>query len=93
MGMMVKLGYKPVTQAAGVLLKTGPAGLGGITVVSSTAASITIYDNTSPSGNIVFTKSSLVAGDVVAFGNFLVAAGNGLFAVVGGTGTVNVFYT
>lgn len=93
MGMMVKVGYKQVTNASNTLLKAGPAGLGGFTVVASTGASITVYDNTTNSGTILYTKSGLAVGEVVTFGNFLLAAGTGLYVVVGGTGTINVFYT
>lgn len=88
-----KLGYANVTQAAASTVKTGPAGLYGIIVTASTSGSVTIYDNTGATGTVLFTKSSLSAGDVIHFGGNGIAAKNGLHVVVGGTGTVNVLYT
>ena len=88
-----KLSYANVTQAAGALLKSGPAGLFGIVVTASTSGSVTIYDNTAASGTVLFTKSSLTVGDVIHFGGNGMAAKNGLYVSVGGTGTVNVLYT
>jgi hypothetical protein len=84
--------YANVTQAAASTLKTGPAKFVGFTVTASTSGSITVYDNTSAAGTVLFTKSSLTVGDVVHFGGFAIAAKNGLHVVVGGTGTVNVLY-
>lgn len=88
-----KLGYANVTQAAGALLKTGPAGLYAITCTVSTGGTVTVYDNTSAAGTVLFTKSSLAVGDVIHFGGLGIAAKNGLYVVCGGTATVNVLYT
>lgn len=88
-----KIGYKQVTQAAAVQVKTGPAGFFGLTVVASTSASVTVYDNTSAAGTVLYTKSSLAVGEVIHFGGKAYAANNGLHVVVGGTGTVNIHYT
>ena len=88
-----KIGYKQVTQAAEVQVKTGPAGFFGLTVVASTSASVTVYDNTSAAGTVLFTKSSLAVGEVIHFVGNAYAANNGLHVVVGGTGTVNIHYT
>ena len=88
-----KIGYKQVTQASAVQVKTGPAGFFGLTVVASTSASVTVYDNTSASGTVLFTKSSLAVGEVIHFGGNAYAANKGLYVVVGGTGTVNIHYT
>lgn len=87
-----RVGYANVTQAAATTVKTGPAGLYGITVTASTSGSVTVYDNTAASGTVLFTKSSLAVGDVIHFGGLGIAAKNGLHVVVGGTGTVNVLY-
>ncbi len=86
------VGYKNVTQAAAVTLKTGPARFYGFTVTASTGGTITVYDNTAASGTVLFTKSSLAVGDVVDFGGIGIAAGNGLHVVAGGTATINCFY-
>ena len=86
------VGYKNVTQAAAVTLKTGPARLYGFTVTASTGGTITVYDNTAASGTVLFTKSSLAVGDVVTFGGIGIAAGTGLHCVLGGTCTANLFY-
>lgn len=87
-----RVGYANVTQAAATTVKTGPAGLYGVTVTASTSGSVTVYDNTAASGTVLFTKSSLAVGDVIHFGGVAIAAKNGLHVVVGGTGTVNVLY-
>lgn len=88
-----KLGYAVVTQAAAAQVKTGPAGLFGIVVTASTSGTVTVYDNTSAAGTVLFTKSSLAVGDVIHFGGNGIAAKSGLHVVVGGTGTVNILYT
>lgn len=85
------VGYKNVTQAAAVTLKTGPARFYGFTCTASTGGSITVYDNTTNSGTILYTKASLAVGDTVAL-PFGLAAGKGLHVVGGGTVTLNVFY-
>lgn len=88
-----KIGYANVTQAAAATIKSGPAGLFGLTVTASTAGTVTIYDNTAASGVVLFTKSALAVGEVIHFGGLGLAAKNGLHVVVGGTGTVNVMFT
>lgn len=88
-----KVGYATVTQAAATTIKTGPAGLFGVVVAASTSASVTVYDNTSATGTVLLTKSSLAVGETINFGGIGIAANKGLHVVVGGTGTVNVLYT
>lgn len=87
-----KLGYTPVTQAAAVTVRTGPAGLFGVVVVASTAGTVTIYDNTSAAGTVLFTKTALAVGETIHFGGIGIAAKNGLHVVCGGTATVNVIH-
>lgn len=82
--------YAQVTQAAAATL--GGRELYGLTVVASTSGTVTIYDNTSAAGTILFTKGSLAVGDVVHFGGRAIRAGTGLHVVCGGTATVNVLY-
>lgn len=84
--------YATVTQAAAATIKTGPAKFFGLIVTSSSSGTVTIYDNTTNSGTVVFTKSSLAAGDVIHLGGIGLAAKNGLHVVCGGTATVNVLY-
>jgi hypothetical protein len=86
------VGYRNVTQAAAVQVKTGPAKFYGLTVTASTSGTVTIYDNTSAAGTVLFTKSSLVVGDVIHFGGVGLAANTGLHVVCGGTATVNVMF-
>lgn len=94
MSTAVKLGYETVTQAAAAQVGgAGPRALYGIVVTASTAGTVTIYDNTSAAGTVLFTKASLSVGEVIHFGGLGIAAKNGLHVVVGGTGTVNVLYT
>ena len=90
--MISYVGYRQVTQAAAATVKDGPAKLCGVVVVASTAGTITIYDNTTNSGTVLFTKSSLTVGEVIHFGGLGVSANRGLHVVCGGTATVNVLY-
>lgn len=84
-----KLGYHNQATTAGAQIKTGPAGLFGI-ISTVTGGAVTIYDGTSTSDPILYTKT-LAVGDVVHFGGLGLAAKKGLFIVV--TGTVNVLFT
>ena len=84
-----KLGYVNVPTTAGQVIKTGPAGLFSITS-TVTGGAVTIYDNTSAAGTILFTKT-LAVGDIIHWGGNGLAANNGLYIVV--TGTVIVAYT
>lgn len=79
-----------VTQAAAVQVKTGVGEFYGFVVLSSTAGTITVYDNTAASGKVLFTKTALAAGEVVTFGGCGMLFGIGLHVVVGGTASVNV---
>jgi len=84
-----KLGYVNVPTTAGQVIKTGPAGLFSITS-TVTGGAVTIYDNTSAAGTILFTKT-LAVGDIIHWGGNGLAANNGLYIVV--TGNVIVAYT
>ena len=84
-----KLGYVNVPTTAGQAIKAGPAGLFSITS-TVTGGAVTIYDNTSAAGTILFTKT-LVVGDIIHWGGNGLAANNGLYIVV--TGNVIVAYT
>lgn len=67
----------------------GPRTLYGI-ISTVTGGAVTIYDNTSAAGTIIFTKT-LEVGDIIHFGGLGIRAKNGLFISV--TGTVNVIYS
>lgn len=83
------LSYWNQGTSAGVQVgPAGPRGLYGI-VSTVTGGAVTIYDNTSAAGVILYTKT-LAVGDVVHFGGNGIRAKNGLFLVV--TGTVNILY-
>ena len=84
-----KLGYWNQATTAGAQIKLGPAGLFGI-ISTVTGGAVTVYDGTSTSGTILFTKT-LAVGDIIHFGGLGLAAKAGLFIAV--TGTVNVLYT
>ena len=88
-GIAPKLGYWNQGTTAGAQIKLGPAGLYGI-VSTVTGGACTLYDGTSTSGTILFTKT-LAVGDVVHFGGLGITAKSGLYIAV--TGTVNVLYT
>lgn len=84
--------YATVTQAAAATVKTGPAKFFGLTVTASTNGTVTVYDNTSAAGTVLFTKTALTVGDVIHFGGIAMAAKNGLHVVCGNTATVNILY-
>lgn len=76
------------TTAGAQIGPVGPRGLYAI-ISTVTGGACTIYDGTSTSGTILFTKT-LAVGDVIHFGGTGLRANNGLFIAV--TGTVNVLY-
>lgn len=88
-----RAGYKQVTQAAASTIKSGPGALFCIVVTASTAGTVTIYDNTSAAGTVLFAKDGLAKGEVIHFGGVGLACNVGMHVVVGGTGTVNILYT
>ena len=90
--MIPYVGYRQITQAAATTVKTGPSKLCGIIVTASSSGTITIYDNTSATGTVLFTKTALAVGEVIHFGGLGVSASKGLHVVCGGTATVNVLY-
>jgi hypothetical protein len=86
-----KLGYLSQATTAGVQVgSAGPRGFFGITS-TVTGGAVTVYDGTSTSGTILFTKT-LTVGEVIHFGGNGIAAKNGLFLVVS-AGTVVIMYT
>lgn len=84
-----KIGYHNQGVTAGAQVKVGPTGFYGVTS-TITGGAVTVYDGTSTSGTILFTKT-LAVGDVIHFGGNGIAAKNGLFVVVA-AGTVNILY-
>ena len=84
----LKLGYANQGTTAGAQIKSGPGALYGI-ISTVTGGACTVYDGTSTSDPILFTKT-LTVGDVIHFGGIGIAANKGLFIAV--TGTVNVIY-
>lgn len=84
------LQYKQCTQAAATQVRTGKALFCGLTVNSSTSGTITVYDNTSAAGTVIFTKASLAAGEVIHLGGAGIQCNNGIHVVIDGTATVNV---
>lgn len=84
-----KLGYSQVADTTKVV-KTTPAGFFGFTVVIG--GDVTIYDNTAASGNVLFLKTGMTAGETIHFGGNGIASNIGLTAVVD-TGTINLLYT
>lgn len=81
-----------VTQAAAATVKAIAGEFYGIVVLSSTAGTVTVYDNTAASGKVLFTKAALAAGEVIHFGGCGLKAAVGLHVVVGGTASVNVMH-
>lgn len=84
-----RLGYVSQGTTAGAQVVSGPSGFFGL-ISTVTGGAVTIYDGTSTSGNILFSKT-LTVGEVVHFGGMGIAAGNGLFIVC--TGTVVVLFS
>lgn len=85
-----KLSYYNSGVTAGIRIKAGPAGLFSVTS-TITGGAVTVYDGTSTSGTILYSKT-LAAGEIAHWGSHGIAAKNGLFLVVA-AGTVNVAYT
>lgn len=82
-----KLNYAKVAAATSTV-RDYPTGLFGIVAV--TAGNVTVYDNTAASGDKLYEKTGLTAGEVVHFGGIGIAANKGLTVVA--SGTVNVIY-
>lgn len=86
-----KLGYLSQATTTGVQVgAAGPRGFFGL-VSTVTGGAVTVYDGTSTSGTVLYSKT-LAVGDVVHFGGNGIAAKNGLFLVVS-AGTVVILYT
>lgn len=68
------VGYKAT--AVNALAKTGPAKFYGL--IANGAATVTIYDNTSAAGQIMYSKT-LASGDVIHFGGIGIALNTGLY--------------
>ncbi len=84
-----KLGYRNVANTTEVV-KATPCGFFGLT--ATVAGNVTVYDNASAaSGTILYTKTGLTVGEIVAFGGNGISANSGLVVVA--TATVNVLYT
>ena len=89
--MLPKVGYLSQATTAGVRVgSAGPRGFFGI-ISTVTGGAVTVYDGSSTSGDILFTKT-LTVGEIVNFGGIGIAAKNGLFLVVA-AGTVVIMYT
>lgn len=84
-----RLGYKQVENTP-LLVKSGPAGLYAIVAITSVTL-CTIFDSTSASGDLLW-EGSLTPGQVVHFGGNGLAANNGIYVTIGGSGTVNILY-
>lgn len=83
-----KVGYKAQGTTTGAQIKNGPSTFYGV-ISTVTGGSCVIYDGTSSSDPVLFSKT-LAVGDAVTFGGVGIAANKGLFVVV--TGTVNILY-
>lgn len=83
--------YTQLTQSAPATIKSAPGFFRGFLVVSSTSGSITVYDNTSATGTVLYSKSGLTAGEAVDLDPIQVKVG--LHVVIGGTATVNVLFS
>lgn len=90
-GIIPAVGYLSQATTAGVQVGTaGPRSLYAITS-TVTGGAVTVYDGTSTSGTILFTKT-LAVGDVIHFGGVGIRAKNGLFLVVA-AGTAVIVYS
>lgn len=85
--------YTQVTQAAEAQPKIGVGELVGAIVISSTAGTLTVYDNASAaSGTQLLALTGLTAGQIIHFGGAGIICKLGLHVVVGGTATVNLLW-
>ena len=85
-----KVGYAQVVNVP-AQVKAGPAGFFGIVAVTAVTL-CSVYDSLTGSG-VLLWEGPLVAGQVVDFGGLGIAAKNGIYVLVGGSGTVNILYT
>lgn len=89
-----RIGYVIATATGGnALVKTGPAALFGLSVLTSATAATVVYDGlTATAAKSVFAKDALTKGDVIHFGGNGVQLGNGLYITCGGTAQIAVLY-
>jgi hypothetical protein len=81
--------YRNITTATTTVVKSGAGVLKGITVNTTAAGTITIYDNTSAAGTKIGTlKSSVVEGTY----EYNVAFATGLTVVTGAASDITVAY-
>lgn len=81
--------YRNITTATTTVVKSGAGVLKAITVNSTAAGTITVYDNTSAAGTKIATlKTSVVEGTY----EFNVAFGTGLTIVTGAASDITVSY-
>ena len=81
--------YRNITTATTTVVKSGAGVLKAITVNSTAAGTITVYDNTSAAGKKIATlKTSVIEGTY----EFNVAFGTGLTIVTGAASDITVSY-
>jgi len=83
-----KLGYKQVDNATAII-KTGPAGFFGLSVVGT--GDVAVYDGLSASGTLLYTKTAAAVALTVDFGGNGISCASGLTVVT--TGVINILYT
>lgn len=87
--MNEKFEYKNITTGATTVVKSGTGVLKAITVNSTAAGTITVYDNTSAAGTKIATlKASVVEGTY----EYNIAFATGLTIVTGAASDITVSY-
>jgi len=84
-----KLGYASVAAGVGKLVKAGPAGFFGVSVLG--AGNVLVYDGTSASGTLIYSYPAAPVGFTANFGGNGIACKVGLFVAT--VGDAVVLYT
>lgn len=89
-----KVGYSVVESGTAKQVKTGPAALFGVTMTGGIGGTVTVYDDVGGTAVVLAAKGTMSIGDTIHFGGIGLAANEGLYVVVSGTGVkMNVLYT
>jgi len=82
--------YKNITTATTTVVKSGPGVLFGIVVNGTAAGTITIYDNTAGSGNLIGTLKASITEGLYSFG---CRFSTGLTIVTAAASNITVIYS
>lgn len=78
--------------SASSLIKTGSGRVQGVIINSNTAGTVKLWDNTAASGTILINTFSFTTGTSGFLPLFGGTFGTGLYATIGGTADITIFY-